>query len=222
MLNSVHTPGLELAGGPSPQDAYRVALRHSARVRRLKVLLPAAAVAITFAFIAVSIVRAYLPENIQLESARIENGKVVMEKPAISGRNADGINYSMLAERALQDIRDPNMITLETIKAAVPVSDKVIARVDASEGIYDRASDKLNMTRPFTVTLNTGLEAKFQSAFLDIKSGQMSTDEPVSIASHQASILAQTLKMTDKGRTITFEGNVRMNITPAQLRNKAQ
>ena len=60
MLNSVHTPGLELAGGPSPQDAYRVALRHSARVRRLKVLLPAAAVAITFAFIAVSIAQGAL------------------------------------------------------------------------------------------------------------------------------------------------------------------
>ena len=40
MLNSVNTPGLELAGGPSPQDAYRMALRHSVRVRRLKVLLP--------------------------------------------------------------------------------------------------------------------------------------------------------------------------------------
>ena len=39
----------------------------------------------------------YLPENLQIASAKIENGKVVMEKPAIAGRNEDGISYSMRA-----------------------------------------------------------------------------------------------------------------------------
>ena len=219
MLNAVNTAHRHDAGLIPSQDAYRLALKHSARVRRLKILLPTAAFIISLIFIAVSIVRTYLPDNIELESARIENGKVVMEKPAISGRNKDGISYSMTAVRALQDIRDPNMITLENIRAAVPVNDKIIARVVATAGLYDRNKDRLDMTEPFTITLNTGMEAKFNSAFLDIQSGQMHTEEPVSITSKQASILAQSLKMTDKGRIITFEGNVRMNIAPKEFRN---
>lgn len=219
MLNAANPAHRHDADLSPSQHAYRLAVKHSARVRRLKILLPAAALVISLIFVAVSIVRTYLPDNIELESARIENGKVVMEKPAISGRNKDGISYSMTAVRALQDIRDPNMITLENIRAAVPVNDQIIARVIASVGIYDRNSDRLDMTEPFTITLNTGMEAKFKSAFLDIKSGEMHTEEPVSITSKQASILAQSLKMTDKGRTITFAGNVRMNIAPREFSN---
>src|SRR5262245_31822865 len=103
MLNSLKTNtgmSYEAAAG----NAYRDAQFHSARVRKLKILLPVAAVIISLIFIGVSVVRAYLPENLKIEAAKIENGKVVMEKPAISGRNSQGISYSMIAERALQDI----------------------------------------------------------------------------------------------------------------------
>jgi len=220
MLNTLNNSGLADAGSRPVRDAYALALHHSARVRRLKILLPIAAVVISFVFIGVSLIRAYLPDNITIESAKIENGKVVMEKPAISGRNGDGISYSMAALRALQDIRNPAMITLETIKAAVPVNDKIIARVAAAEGVYNRDSDRLEMTKPFTITLNTGLEAKFESAHLDIKAGKMSSDAPVSIHYKQASILAQRLDMSDKGRIITFEGNVRVNVDPSTIRNQ--
>ncbi|MDI7864743.1 LPS export ABC transporter periplasmic protein LptC [Rhizobiaceae bacterium n13] len=201
--------------------AYRAAIAHSSQVRRLKVLLPILAVIISLIFIGVSVVRTYLLENVTIESARIENGKIVMEKPAISGRNADGIEYSMMAARALQDIRNPNLITLEDIKAAVPVSDDVIARVVAVGGLFDKSTDQLDMTAPFTITLNSGIEAKFQSAHLDVKAGKLVSDDPVSIVANEGSILAQTLKMTDKGRTIIFEGKVRVNVDPAAIRNKS-
>lgn len=207
-------------GRPPAYQAYGQALAHSARVRRLKVILPAAAVAISMAFIAVSAVRAFLPDNLQVESARIEDGKVVMEKPAVSGRNTDGINYSMRAERALQDIRNPNMISLEDINAAVPVNDKIIARVEAESGTFDRSSDKLELEKPFVVRLSTGLEARFQSAHLDVKGGNLETNDPVAISSDDMSIVAQSLKMTDKGRTITFAGNVRMNANPSSIRKQ--
>lgn len=207
------------AAGQSPGAiAYRKAASHSTRVRRLKVLLPVGAALISFMFIGVSIVRAYLPENLEIASAKIENGKVVMEKPAISGRNADGVSYSMRAERALQDIKNPNIIALETISAAVPVNDKIIARVEAIGGIFDRGSEFLNLDKPFTLNLNSGLDAQFQSARLNIKGGTMETSDPVAIQTKGASIVAKSLNITDKGRTITFTGDVRVNIEPSALR----
>ncbi|MFA1622212.1 LPS export ABC transporter periplasmic protein LptC [Rhizobium mongolense] len=219
MLNTLNSSGKPAFARPV-RSAYAAALFHSARVRRLKILLPVAAVIISLAFIAVSMVRAYLPENLKIEGAKIENGKIVMEKPAIAGRNADGINYSMLAERALQDIKNPNLITLETIKAAVPVNDDLIARVEAATADYDRSTDNLALRDPFTILLSNGLTAKFQSAKLDIKGGKMTTDDPIEIQKDGASIVAQSLKMTDKGRVITFEGNVRMNVDPSVIRKQ--
>ncbi|KQV84136.1 LPS export ABC transporter periplasmic protein LptC [Rhizobium sp. Root1220] len=219
MLNTVNTSGKAAFARPG-RGPYGDARFHSARVRRLKVLLPIAAVAVSLVFIGVSVIRTYLPENIKIAGAKIENGKVVMEKPAISGRNSDGINYSMIAERALQDIKNPNLLTLETIKAAVPMKDDLIARVEATTADYDRSTDNLDIKAPFAILLSNGLKADFQTAKVDIKGGKLLTDDPVAIQKDGASIVAQSLKMTDKGRTITFEGNVRMNVDPSAIRKQ--
>jgi lipopolysaccharide export system protein LptC len=109
MLQSTHD-GLQGTGRGNGTDAYRQAIKHSRRVRRLRFLLPIGALIVTLAFVAVSLVRSLMPDELQIESAKIEDGKVVMEKPAIAGRNSDGVRYSMRAERALQDIKNPNMI----------------------------------------------------------------------------------------------------------------
>jgi lipopolysaccharide export system protein LptC len=213
MLNTLDNGGQAAYAKPA-QSAYGAARFHSARVRRLKVLLPVAAVVVSLAFIGVSVIRTYLPENIKIEGARIENGKVVMLKPAIAGRNASGINYSMLAERALQDIKNPNLISLETVKA------DVVARVEATTADYDRATDNLNITSPFVINMSDGLTAKFQTAQVDVKGGKLTTSDPVDIKKDGASVVARSLKMTDKGRTITFEGNVRMNVNPTAIRKQ--
>lgn len=206
--------------GRAEVDAYQAAVAHSTRVRKLRIWLPIGAVVISAIFISVSVIRAYLPEQLSVESARIEDGKIVMERPAIAGRNDDGISYSMTAVRALQDIANPNMITLEDVKAAVPLNVNTIARVVATEGIFDRGTDRMELTAPFDVNLSNGTTAKFQSAQLDVVAGTLNTDDPVAIDTEQASIVAQSLKITDKGRTITFAGQVRVNIEAAAIRNR--
>ena len=218
MLEATHQ-GLPPLERRSEADAYRRAVSHSRRVRRLRFLLPVVALAITLAFVAVSFVRSLMPDELQIESATIEDGKVVMEKPAIAGRNDEGVRYSMRAERALQDIKNPNIIALETIAAAVPVNDKIIARVVASSGIFDRGANTLNLDKPFTLNLSSGIDAQFNSANLDIAGGTMKTNDPVAIQTKGASIVANSLEMKDKGRTMIFSGSVKLNIEPSALRS---
>lgn len=202
--------------------AYSQAVRHSRRVRRLKILLPVAALAVSLMFIAVSVVRSFLPDNIELKSASIENGQIVMEKPAISGRNADGIFYSMTAARALQSIVSPNIMTLEDIAAQVPVNDQLTAKVRAKGGVYDRTADTLDMTQPFSLHLSSGLIANFRSAKLDVKNGTMSSDDVVSITAQKATVVAQSIKIEDKGQTIVFDGGVQVNMRPDVIREKGK
>ncbi|WP_296065843.1 LPS export ABC transporter periplasmic protein LptC [uncultured Agrobacterium sp.] len=209
---------------PLPNDhdrAYGVALRHSARVRRLKIILPVSSVIISLVFIAVSVIRTWAPENVSLESARIEDGKIVMEKPAVAGRNEKGIDYSMNADRALQDIANPNLMTLEKVLAAVPVNDGV-AQVIAKEGVFDRATNKLTMTAPFDINLSNGIQAKFQSADVDLKAGKMSSKDPVSIKTNDGSIVAQSIDIADNGKTIVFSGQVRARIAASNIKNEGK
>ncbi|MDO9417717.1 LPS export ABC transporter periplasmic protein LptC [Pararhizobium sp.] len=215
MLNTVSQT--DTSPATAEQGAYRQALGHSARVRRLRIVLPLVAVVIGGLFAVASLARNYLPEDMQIESASIENGKLVMRKPAIAGRNDKGISYSMKAERALQDITNPDLITLENIRALMPVNDSVVATVEAISGIYDRAGNKLDMTTPFTINLNNGLTAQFQSAKLDVTGGTMVSDKPVAIKTNDASIVAQNLQMTDKGQVVVFEGKVKVVIAAGAL-----
>lgn len=221
MLNDAQYTDAITHSGPALADAYTDAARHSRRVKRLKIVLPLVAVLIGAVFVAVSVVRAFLPENLQIENATIENGKIVMQNPAISGRNKDDISYSMKAERALQDIANPDIITLEKIRAQMPVNDTLIATVDAISGVYDRGRNNLNMTAPFSITMNNGLVADFQAAYLDINAGEMDTKKPVAISMSGGSIVAQTLRMTDKGRVVTFEGKVKVVVDPKTIRKTA-
>jgi lipopolysaccharide export system protein LptC len=202
--------------------SYADARFHSRRVRRLKIILPVMALVISLTFIAVSFIRTALPENVALESIKVEDGKLVMEGPAISGTNADGIRYSMNAEKALQDIQNPNLIALKSITAEVPVTASLMARIVGQSGLYDRASDKLVMDAPFTIKMSNGMEANFQDANMDVKGGEMSTEKPVMITAKQTSIVAQKLKMADKGQIIIFEGKVRINLEANALQNKGK
>jgi len=205
---------------PAAATAYKRALSHSARVRRLKILLPIAALIISLGFVAVSWVRTMFPDNLSIGGAKIENGKIVMEKPAISGRNEEGISYFMNARRALQDIINPNLISLEDIEAAVPVRGDLVARVKAKAADFDRSTDLLDMTAPFVVTLSSGVTIHFQSAHLDVHAGRMNTDEPVTVAAKDSTLVANSLKITDKGRVILFDGSVKVAVNPAAYRTK--
>lgn len=204
----------------SASPAYQAAVRHSRWVRRLKILLPILALIISLMFVAVSWIRTMIPENLSIGGAKIENGKIVMEKPAISGRNFDGVSYYMNASRALQDIRNPYEITFENIEAAVPVNSEVMARFTAKSAMFDRSKDRLEMSQPFSITLSSGIKADFRSAVIDVPKGSLVTPDNVSITARQASMVADLLEITDKGRAIILTGHVFMTINPASIRQK--
>jgi lipopolysaccharide export system protein LptC len=206
--------------GTGPAAAYKRAQSHSHRVKRLKILLPILALLISLAFIAASWIRTMFPENLSISGARIENGRVVMEKPAISGRNDEGISYFMNARRALQAITNPNDIVLEDIEASVPIRGDLVARVNATSAKFDRGTDILDMTAPFTVTLSSGIVVNFRSAHLDPHAGRLNSSEPISVKAKDSTLVAKSLKITDKGRVIAFEGDVRMTLNPAAFRSK--
>lgn len=79
MLERLREPAPAFSLPNDQNGAYDTALRHSARVKRLKIILPLGAAIVSLAFIAVSVIRTWAPDEVSLESARIEDGKIVME-----------------------------------------------------------------------------------------------------------------------------------------------
>jgi lipopolysaccharide export system protein LptC len=88
---------------------------------------------------------------------------------------------------------------LEEILADLPVSNGDQAVLNAVSGTYNRTAQTMMFDKPFTVTSENGFSAELQSANIDLASGGLSSDAPVSISSGEASVVAQSMQMTDKG-----------------------
>lgn len=199
---------------------YRRARIHSRRVRILKIVLPLSALAVVVAFVAVSWLGGLVPEGVGIESVTINDGKLVMKNPVMSGQSSDARPYTMRALQAVQDLANPDVIELEDIVADLPVADGDKAVLKALSGTYDRTAQTLVFNQAFTVTTGAGMAAELQSADIDLASGGLVTKAPVSIRSPDASVVAQSMEMQDKGRVIIFQDKVRMTINPSALKPK--
>jgi len=210
-------PGLAVAGSPRAA-AFGRAQRHSQRVRFLKLALPLVAAAIAIAFPVYSYLAAPAAVPVEADATAFSDGKLVMAHPKLEGFTKQNLPYSMMAQRAIQEVTSESVIQLEGIEAKLPLSAENVAAVSAAHGVYDRAKNTIALDSEFTITMTDGMEARLKSAFLDIAKGNMKTEDPVDIVRKGARITSDTMSVEDHGKVLIFEKRVRVNIDPATLR----
>ncbi|MEX3011225.1 LPS export ABC transporter periplasmic protein LptC [Hoeflea sp. TYP-13] len=196
---------------------YAAAIRHSKRVKLLKLVFPTATVFAVIAFVGSTMISRALPEGASIDSAAISDGKIVMSNPIMTGQLGDDKSYSVKAVRAIQEISAQSVIRLEDIVADFPFTGSETAVLSAISGIYHRDEEFLSLDQPFTVTTEAGMTAELESAHIDIKSGKLTSDQQVRIDTSQATLVAQSLTMENNGAMITFDKGVRMTIKPGAV-----
>ncbi|MBE1206344.1 LPS export ABC transporter periplasmic protein LptC [Aminobacter carboxidus] len=207
-----------IALATSRADAFDRAARHSRRVRFLKRALPLAAIVLAALFGGYTYLAAPPSIQVKAEGAAFSEGKLVMAKPQLSGFTRDNLPYSMTADRAVQDPANQGVVELLGIDANLPISADNIAKVDAVRGIYDREGNTLNLTEQVIVKTSDGMVAKLKSAYLDMGSGAMKSDEPVEISLDGSKITSDSMSMLENGKVVVFEKKVRVDIDPARMK----
>ncbi|WEX09553.1 LPS export ABC transporter periplasmic protein LptC [Chelativorans sp. AA-79] len=204
-------------------EAFARAVRHSRRVRALKFILPAAAIVVSGLFFGYSLLSPTGLEAIDLDSATIEGGSLVMHNPSLNGFTSEDLPYSMTAERARQPIgSDTGPIELEKIRATLPIDEEHKATISAGGGVFDRQANKLVLDDEITVTMSSGIVARLQSANVDIESNDLATDDPVEIEMEGMRVNADTFQATEGGSKLIFEKRVRVELDPARLRQRQE
>lgn len=199
-------------------DAFGRAERHSRTVRRLKIALPVAAIAMIAGFAGLSVLSTPTAISVEDQGSDVADGKLVMANPKLEGFTKDGRPYSMVAGRAIQDFDQQGIVKLEAIDATMPVDKDNWARVQTESGIYNRNDNTLDAKTDIVVTTSDGMIAKLKSAFLDINNGNLKTSDPVDIQANGATITAGSMAILDNGKRIIFETRVRMNIDPESMK----
>lgn len=200
-------------------EAFAQAERHSRNVRMLKIVLPSAAAVVAIAFLGYSLFSSGGMASVDLGSASIENGKLVMSNPSLDGFTNENLPYHMTAARARQAIgSETAAIELEGIEATVPIDSGNSASISAEAGTFNRQGNTLSLDTGITLQTTSGIRARLSSADIDMAAGTLSTDDPVAIEINGMSIQADTFSASDGGKKLVFDRRVRVTLDPESIR----
>ena len=204
-----------LPAGRAP--AFAAARRHSSRVRWAKRGLLLALIGGTAGLILSAIFDPFriLPANVSVGEINLSGTRITMDLPKLSGFRNDGRPYQVTAKSAAQDIRTPGIVDLSDLQADIGMADKSRAHVTARNGRYDSGKELLNLNTAVELKADNGYDVKLETADIDFHAGTMVSDRPVTVVMNNGSIKADRMVISDNGKRLMFEGNVRSVLLPA-------
>ena len=206
----VHAP----AGREARRRAFMRARRHSRRVVLLRVLLPIAGVLAAAGFV----VKAHLgfPDDLDLTAASLSVTKnsIIMDHPHLTGFGKDKRGYSLSANRAIQPLSTPGQVRLEEIIAKVTGTNQGETNITAEAGDYDHDKNTLKLLGAIAVDSAEGYRLRMTDAHIDFGANTMATDHAVSIGYGDSTITGQRMSVSNGGKTIVIEGDVRTVVMP--------
>lgn len=200
------------------EPAFVAAARHSRHVRFLRRAIPLATVLVLAFLASKSFVGFFAGVEASTDTVSIQGRKIVMEKPRLSGFKRDGRSYELSASTAVQDLKTPNMVELNTLTARMQTGNDGWANLTGATGSYDSKGERLDIVGGVTVRTETGLDARLQDAQIEFKAGTIITDKPVEVKMPQGDVGADAMQVLDNGKRLVFEGRVRSVFVNAQAR----
>lgn len=195
------------------QRAFHAARRHSRAVRIMRVAIPAGVAVVLIGFSLATYfnplrVLAKLPVNIN--DLVVSGTKITMEKPRMTGFTKDGRTYEFIADAAAQDLTKPDIVELKNIRAKLQMQDQSITDLSADSGIYDTKRETLKLEKNILLHSTNGNKGRLNQAMIDIRKGNVVSDQPVELEFLQGMLNAKQLEIVDSGDLIRFHGGVDM------------
>jgi lipopolysaccharide export system protein LptC len=195
--------------------AFRSARRHSRTVRILRIAVPASVGLVLVIVMLITYLNplrmlAKLPIN--LDNLVVSGTKVTMEQPRLSGFTSDARAYELTADTAAQDMTKPDIVELRNIRAKVEMQDKSSMELRAITGVYDAKGEMLKLDRNIEINSSTGYQGRLREALIDIRKGNVVSEQPVEVKMLQGTLNANRLDILDSGDLVRFHGGVVMDM----------
>ena len=209
-MNSAEEHLTTLRPNANFETEQQSALYHSRRVTILKKLMIMGCFLVFSCVVALIYYFNYLT-GIDLDSISISSGGLVMTSPVLTGGD-DTTKYEITAEKAIQNLSDPDTISLNKITAVVNNAENESYRLNSDKGAFNAKDDKLKLTDNVKVRSSNNFTAYSKSADIDLANDRFETGEHVYIYSETATLEAQKA-IYDKGN-LKFVGGVKVYIQP--------
>ncbi|MDX2263640.1 MAG: LptA/OstA family protein [Hyphomicrobiales bacterium] len=188
---------------------FRNAVRHSALVKALRVLMPTLAVAAASLYVIPAKWSFKVDDaEVAIDAVDVSSGDLRMTNPRIKGQNKTQGKYDVRAASATQTAGEPDTIMLFEIEADLTNDKGEITTLRSPTGVYKSKLEELTFTRTVDVTRSGGLAARLKTATASFPKNLVVSKEPVEVLLRESVIRANGLElMTDKSQA-TFSGDV--------------
>jgi lipopolysaccharide export system protein LptC len=194
--------------------AFRYAKRHSALVKLLRWIFPAMAVCITGLYFLPLRLSVAIPGGgeASVESIDITDGGLKIVNPRIKGVHERHGVYDIRADHAVQQVQDPDMITLNTVSAEVTSKIGETTTLAAPSGLFHSKKEELTFDNGVTIGGSAGFSGQLQTATAFFQSNKLISTDPVDLAFRNSTIKARSMTFYSSESRAVFEGGVRVHL----------
>lgn len=205
-------PGWGAADELDREPLFRRARRHSRFVRFLRYAIPlglilAAAAYFLWQTLAPLSALSRLPK---IGKLGVSGTKITMDLPRLSGFTRDRRAYELTANAAAQDLTQPHFIELQEVRANFEMEDESHVSVTAEGGAFDSRTEALTLKEKIRIASSIGTEVRMRQAQFDLRSGVITSNDPVEVHMPQGRLDAQQMEVKNGGEIINFRGGVRL------------
>jgi lipopolysaccharide export system protein LptC len=197
---------------------FRAAVRHSRRVRLLRVAIPAGVVVALAGGIAVTALlkplRLLSKMPVDLGSLVVSGSKIMMQQPRLAGFTRDNRRYDLTAKAAGQDLTKPDIVELQGIRALMEMQDRVVFETTAQSGQFNNRTEQLTLSQDIVVTSSNGYLAMLSEAVVDVRAGKIVSEKPVEVKTATWTVNANRMEIADAGNLMRFESGVSVTLVP--------
>ena len=197
--------------GEARARAFVAARRHSRRVRLARRGLELAVVGACLAAGALVLYRnfARVLRDVSFDGIGIEDGRILMDKPRLSGSRPGGESYVINAVKATQDPRRPGVVDLAFIGGDIGTPDHDVSHLTAESGHYESVGETLDLAGDVQLK-NARYELFLRSVHVEFKTGSYVSKEPVKVHIFpDTTITGDSMVVGDGGAEAHFDGHVR-------------
>ena len=184
-------------------------------MRFLRIAIPIFVVLLVVGFAAATLLNplrlvAKLPNG--AGTLTISGTKITMELPRIAGYTKDARAYELSAQSADQDLLSPDNVELKGIAAKVGLQNDGTVEMTAVRGLYNTKAEQLRLKDAIELKSSSGYAARLSDAKIDMRSGQIVSEEPVKVLLLNGVLDAQHLEVSESGGLVRFSGGVTMTV----------
>jgi lipopolysaccharide export system protein LptC len=195
--------------GVARENAVPEAIRHSARVARLRPLMLWSAggiiglVLIGLAFQALR----FLPMDLRFARVGLKGSRITIESPKLVGYRKDGRPYELRAKVGIQDMATPDVFELHELEVRMDDGDKVVV-LSSDKGVYNTKLEHADLSGGVRIHDDKQFDMNLESAEMDFTASVMSSDRPVTLKIENGEVVAKSVEFSQKERRATFTGDV--------------